>query len=188
MGATAAAAAYSIYQSVYPLPANCRFLDDGAFSSFELGPLRRLAVEEGQSRLVTGAGYPPYAESACPFVGVPRVWWPYMDDGSTPPNMQVRLFPVPDKAYGIPYTYCAEEPNPSGTSVTLLPWVQTAALIEGTTAKIKRHLKDYAGAQVHKTAFGDAVQVMMSQEAYRRGPVQVQMGGYYTNYRMRRGR
>lgn len=188
VGATATAAAYAIYQSVYPLPANCRFLDDEAFASFELGPLKKLPIEEGQKMFGTGPGYPPYADGNVPFLGTPRIWWPYMDDGSTPPNMQVRLFPIPDQVYGIPYTYLAEAASPSGTSFTLLPWIQPAALIEGATAKIKRHLKDYPGAQTAKAAFGDAMVVMLSQEAYRRGPVQMEMAGYYSGYRSKRWR
>lgn len=170
-GETNAAAAYSIYQAVYPLPADCRFLDEGAFS----GGRRRLAMERGQD------AYPSLY-----LAGEPAVWWPYMDDGSTPPQMQVRLYPVPDAVYGIPFTYCAEAPNPSATSATLLPWMQPAALIEGTSAKIKRHLKDYSGAQLCTAAFADALAVMVSQEAYRRGPVQMDLGSYYTQHR--RGR
>ena len=184
-GSTATAAGYAVYQSVYPMAPNCRFLDEEAFSSFELGPLRRLSVEEGQATLMQGA--PPIYESTI-FTGVPRVWWPVLDDLSTPPNLQVRFFPIPDRIYGITYTYCAETPNPSGTTTTLLPWMQPAALIEGCTAKIKRHLKDYPGAQAAKQAFGDAVQVMISQEAYRREPTEIQLGGYYTRHRLRRGR
>ena len=172
-----AAAAYSIYQAIYQLPANCRFVDDEAFNTFEAGPMRRLQTEEGQTALLAGGQ-----------VATPAVWWPQMDSGSTPPQMQVRFYPIPDKVYGIPFTYGAESANPSGTSSTMLPWVQPAALIEGSTDKIKRHLKDYAGAQAAKAAFGDAMAVMISQEAYRRGPVRVQLDPYYTRHRGLRGR
>jgi len=185
-GAGNAAAPYAIYRDVYPMPANCRFLDEDAFASFELGQLLRLPVEEFQAMLLNG--FPPDSTSSSPFTGVPRIWSPYMDDGSTPPQLQVKFFPVPDKVYGIPYTYCAEVADPLITGTTMLPWLQPAALIEGTTAKIKRHLKDYPGAQAAKQAFGDAVQVMMSQESYRRGPTQVQLDGYYTRHRLNRGR
>lgn len=175
--ASNAAAGYSIYQAVYPMPADCRFLDEAAFNSFERGRIRKLPIERGQRSLVDGE-----------WTGVPAIWWPYMDNSSTPPQMQVKLYPIPDQVYGIPFTYCAEAPNPTTTSYTMLPWIQPAALIEGTTAKIKRHLKDYAGAQIHKAAFGDAVGVMMAEESYRRGPVQMQVGEYYTRHRMRRCR
>lgn len=172
-GASNAAASYSIYQTIYPLPADCRFLDEGAFP----GPRRRLATEQGQETL-----------PSIDLTGEPEVWWPCMDDDSTPPQMQVRLFPIPDRVYGIPYTYCAEVSNPGGTSALLLPWMQPAVLIEGTSAKIKRHLKDYVGAQMAKAAFSDAVAVMRSQESYRRGPLRMEMGSYYTAHRGRRVR
>ena len=183
-GTTAAAASYAIYQAVYPLPANCRFLDDKAFNSFERGPIKKLAVEEGQRLAAIAQAYPPFS-SGSPWIGVPQLWWPYMDDGSTPPQMQVRLFPVPDQVYGIPYTYASEAAVPGTTSATLLAWLQPTAIIEGSTARIKRHLKDYDGADRAKAAYGDALQVMVAQEAYRRGPLQMQMDSYYTGYRNR---
>jgi hypothetical protein len=175
-GTSNAAACYSIYQEVYPMPADCRFLDEDAFALCGLGLVKGLATEYGQA----GAAAVGYS------TGPPMLWWPYMDDGSTPAQIQVRLFPIPDQAYTIPFTYCQEQSSPGTTSVVLQAWLQPAALIEGSTAKIKRHLKDYPGAQAAKAAAGDALAVMCAQESYRRGPVSVQLGGYYTGYRAKR--
>lgn len=175
IGATNALATYSIYQAIYPLPADCRFLDEDAFDSFELGPLKRLRFEQGQRNLSNGN-----------WLGRPESWWPYMDDGSTPPQMQVKLWPVPDQAYGIPFTYASEAATPSGTSFTLLPWTSPTCLIEGSTARIKRHLKDYTGSELAKAAYTVALENMKSDEAYRRGPTTMIMASHYTAHR--RGR
>lgn len=187
-GTSAPTAGYSIYQAIYTLPSNCRFVDEDAFNSFTAGHLRRLSVEQGQKDFVAGMGYPPYPTTGIPFTGVPRTWWPVLDDNSTPPNMQVRFFPIPDQVYGIPFTYGTEAIAPGATSTVMQAWLQPAALIEGSIAKIKRHLKDYTGAQEATKAFNAAMAVMVSQEAYRRGPTQIEMGGYYTAHRVRRGR
>jgi hypothetical protein len=174
-GTTNAAAGYKIYQAVYPLPANCRFLDEGAFDSFETGPMRRLRFEQGQ-------------RSSSLFFGPPQLWWPYMDDGSTPPQMQVKVFPIPDKAYGIPYTYSAEVANPTSTTTTMLPWTQPTALIEGSTARITRHLKDYGASDRAAAEYERAISIMMSQDSLRKGPTTMQMSGHYTAHRRDRWR
>lgn len=183
-GATNALAAYSIFQSVYALPANCRLLDDDAFSSFQLGPLKRLTPDQMQA----GNPFTAVAAYGSTCFGTPMLWASSMDDNSTPPNMQIKLYPPPALALGIPYRYTAEVAAPGATGVTLIAWLQPAALIEGATAKIKAHLRDYAGAQLH-AAFGkQALAVMRAEEAFRRGPVSMQLSSYYTRHRDRRGR
>jgi len=175
-GTTNASAGYAIYQSVYPMPANCRHLDDDSFAG-----MSRLATQEGQNALA--AGMAPDVAADSPQTGRPVAWWPYMDDASIPPQLQVRVFPVPDKVYAIPCSYIAEAAAPGATSFTLLPWLQPAALIEGATAKISKHLKDTGGYQAAKAEFKDAMRVMITQEANRVGSIQLRLGGHYTRGR-----
>jgi hypothetical protein len=180
-GATNALATYSIFQNVYPLPADCRFLSDDAFSSFQLGPLTKLTPGD------MDAGNPYLAATSGSF-GTPMLWSAYMDDGSTPPQMQVKLYPAPNLSIGIPFRYSQEVVAPGSTSVALIPWLQPAALIEGATAKIKAHLKDYPGAQLHGVLAKAALSVMRAEEAFRAGPVVMRLGEYYTSHRSGRCR
>jgi hypothetical protein len=173
-GASSVAAEYSIYRAVYTLPTDCRFLEEGAFDSFETGPLRRVGIEQGQR----------YHEEV---FGAPQLWWSQMDDSSTPPRMQVRFLPIPDAVYGIPLTYCAEVPNPSGSSSAMTAWASPTALIEGASARVKRHLKDYPGAEAHQAAYNAALSNMRSGEAYLMGPTMMGLAGHYTAHRSRRG-
>jgi hypothetical protein len=183
-GATNGLGTYSIFQNVYPLPADCRFLSDDAFSSFQLGPLKRLTPGDMDAgNPFTSCAAPG---SACP--GTPMLWSAYMDDGSTPPQMQVKFYPAPNVAIGIPFRYSAEVAAPGATSVTLIPWLQPGALIEGATAKIKAHLKDYAGAQLAMVAAKAALGAMRAAEAFRQGPVSMRLDSYYTSHRSRRCR
>lgn len=174
-GSTAAAAAYSIFQHIYPMPADCRLLQDDAFSSSPYGPMTRFSHgqmnQSDPSRLLTGT---------------PRSWAIYMDDNSVPPRIQVELNPIPDAALAIPFTYYGDASELSATTEILKVWMQPTALIEGAVAKIKRHLKDYAGAQLAAADAQRALQNMRSSEAQGMGPAQMQMGSYYTRHRRNR--
>jgi hypothetical protein len=167
---------YSIFQHIYPLPSNCRLLQDDAFSG-KFGPMTRFTHGElnlSDPRRVAN--------------GVPTSWASYMDDSSVPPNMQVELYPVPDKEVGIPFTYVADAGALTDTTTIIQIWMQPAALLEGVTAKIKAHLKDYTGAQLHAAAADGALKVMRRAEAQGIAPARMQLDSYYTSHRLRRCR
>jgi len=165
--------AYSITQSVYVLPADCTMLQEDAFSSWEYGPLRRLTNPQlGQFYNSTGS---------------PIAWTSYMDDSSTPPAMQVKLFPAPSTSIGIPFEYIAGGPDLATTTTLLQIWMDPGALVEGITAKIKAHLKDYAGAQFHTVEAARLLKGMRATEAQGMARTQLTMDPYFTSHRRRRG-
>jgi hypothetical protein len=177
-GTTDADATYSIEKAVYALPANCRFLEDDAFSDFSLGPLTRLTIGE------LNAAYPSRSGT-----GTPQIWVSVMDDASSPPLMQVELYPVPDEAIGIPYAYLAEpsEVTSATAGTTLLAiWMNPAALIEGVSAKVKRLRGDYAGAIAHEAAMEKALRKMIGVEADRMEAVTMTLPDRLTDHRVRR--
>ena len=167
---------YSLFQHIYPLPADCRLLKDDAFSG-RFGPMKR--VTHGELNLTD-----PRRQAT----GTPQFWASYMDDSSTPPNMQVELYPIPQIEVGIPFSYVAAGPDLASTTAILQVWLQPAALLEGVTAKIKMHLKDYTGAQLHAAAAGSALKNMRTSEAQEMAPTRMRLDPYYTDHRMRRGR
>lgn len=174
-GPTSAAAAYSIFQHVYPLPVACRLLNEDAFSG-ALGAMRR-----------TTHGELNQSDPQRVMSGTPQLWASYMDDTSTPPRMQVEFYPVPDTAVGIPFTYSADSGELSDTETLLQVWIQPAALVEGTIAKLKRHTKDYTGAQLATVDAAAALKNMRSSEAQGMAPAQMQLDPYFTRHRLRRG-
>ena len=172
------AASYKIWQSIYPLPADCRHLGDDAFATTSLGPLRRLSRAELNVSAPTRAAY-----------GTPDVWTSYMDDGSTPPRMQIELYPIPDEAVGIPFEYVAEASVPGAASTSFLPWVEPAtALVEGVIAKIYRtpQFKDLPSSQLAAADAESALSKMRANEARRQGPSMMSLSDHYTSHR--RGR
>ncbi len=160
-------------QPIYTLPAACRIVDGIVHP--ELGPLQRMSPAE------LDAFAPGRGQS-----GPPRIWAPAMDDTSDPPLAQVELYPVPDRIVNLVLRYTADADALSGTSTSVLPWVRPAALIEGATANVKRHLKDYTGAELAERRFEKLVSQMLTNEALRVGPGRTQMAGRYTQHRIRR--
>jgi len=169
-------AGYSIFQNVYPLPSDCRLLNDDAFSN-RYGPLVRFTHgelnESDPSRIQ---------------IGVPRAWASSMDSSSTPPQMQVELWPIPDLAIGIPFSYIGDAAPLTDTSTILQVWMQPTALLEGIVAKIKAHKEDYTGAQLAMLMAKSALANMRTSEAQGMAPAQMKLDDYYTRHRRQRCR
>lgn len=172
-------AGFTLFQHIYPMPADCRMLEDTAFANFSLGPLKRFSrAQLNQSCPAQGT------------LGTPFSWASYMDDGSVPPRIQVQLYPAPNVAMGIPFQYISDpgalSANAAGTSAIIQTWMQPAALKEGVIALIKAHLKDTAGAQFAAVLARAALARMRSDEAQGSPAAEMQLDRYYTSYRSRR--
>ena len=163
-----------IGQPTYQLPADCRLLHDDAFAG-TWGELTRFSPAQ------LNAMDPARSQT-----GTPTAWTSYMDDSSTPPRMQFELWPVADKVVVLPLVYTAEVATPGTTATLLKIWLQPAALVEGIIAKVKRHYKDYAGAQLAAVEAGNALKLMRRTEANSMGPAQMQLDRYFTAHRAKR--
>jgi hypothetical protein len=169
-GATSAASGYAISQSIYLLPSDCRLLEDNAFAPLQRFTHQSLSLSDPY-RIATGR---------------PTAWASYQDDSSTPPLLQVELWPTPDTAVGIPYTYAGDAGALSATSAIVQVWIQPTALIEGAIAKLKRFLKDYTGATLAEAAAKTALQNMRTSEAQGMSPATMRLDRYYTAHRLKR--
>lgn len=170
-----ASASYTIFKRIYALPANCRLLEDSAFDTFTLGSLERRSLAQ------LNASAP-----GRPLSGTPQIWVSAMDDASSPPNMQVELYPVPDAAIGIPYTYIADQAELTSTSAVILPWIRPAALLAGVSADCLNHLEKFSGADRAEAKFVREVSSLRANEARREGPSQMALSSHYTSHRSRR--
>lgn len=173
-GPTATSGTYKIFQHVYVMPSDCRMLEDNAFETFTLGPLKRM----NRSELNLSA--PNRGEH-----GTPRIWATYMDDASTPPRIQVEFYPIPDAAIGIPFSYSADA-ELSTASPAVLAWMNPSALVEGVTASIKRHLKDYMGAAEHAKVAAKSLANMRTSEAQGMEKMTMRLPAFYTAHRRAR--
>jgi len=164
------AASYSIFQTVYQLPVDCRLLQDDAFA-------RMQRFSHGQLNQID-----PYRLAT----GVPTAWTSYFDDSSSPPRMQVEVWPIPLTAMAIPFFYGGDAGPLTATSTQLLVWIQPSALLEGAIARLKRHLKDYAGSDRAELAAKSALHNMRTSEAQGMARAHMQMDSYYTRHRAKR--
>lgn len=174
-GPTVTKGAYSIYQTIYQLPSDCRLLEDDAFTS-SLGQMTRFTHEQLSASDPTRA-----------MTGTPNAWATYMDsENIVPPSMQVEIWPIPDAVYSLLYTYQSTGGDLTSEATILQVWMMPSALLEGVTARCKGHLRDYAGASFHTALAKSALQTMRGAEAQGMAPAQMQLDRYYSGYRSRR--
>jgi hypothetical protein len=172
-GETETAATYSIYQNIYPLPADCRVVN--GITSAELGPLGKMSRTELNA---TAAGRPA--------TGTPRLFAPYMDNASDPPLTQIEVYPIPDAVVSLVVSYTAEASAIAGTDTTILPWLRPAALIAGATADALEHLENYQRADRQKLKYEEYLADMMRTESLARGPQPMRLANWMTRHNLER--
>ncbi len=118
--------------------------------------------------------------------GTPFAWAPAMDDTSNPPSPQIELVGKPDSVINLTMVLDQEVSAPGATSTLILPWVRPAALIEGVTANAKRHLGDYAGAELAEREFEKLVSQMIERDCLRQPAGTMQMADRYVRHRLSR--
>jgi hypothetical protein len=171
-----AAAAYSIWQSVYVLPADL----------FQLHSMRVLGSPEDLDQVTQEALDERDANRSAS--GQPFCYAPHMDNASTPPREQVELWPVPDEVLAIPFWHTQDPElfSASATSNFIAPWLSPAAIYDGVEADVRRLDGKLAGAQAAEAMFLTHLSEMFGAEARRRGPQPIKMHPIYTRHNRRR--
>jgi hypothetical protein len=130
---------YKLFQSVYQLPSDCRVLL--SVRDLHAGPLSPASRSEVQAIV----GVP---------VGPPQYYRQHMDDLSSPPRMQIELYPAPEDVRSLEVEYLAEETTfGTTTATTLLPWLRPACLIAGVYADGLNRLKEFNAADRQELKF-----------------------------------
>jgi hypothetical protein len=172
-------AAYVLMQNVYALPADVRSvvnLLDPATGS----PMARFSHAE----LDETAG-------ARTQVGEPAAYAVYDDSAETDPPVahRIEFWPPPLRAAGVPIEYVGAAIGFDGenTSDGPLPWVTTAAMLNGVLADIQLHLKEYAGAKFYEALFQEELSKMLLLEhGQKRKIVPLRMAPRFTRHRLAR--
>lgn len=171
---TVSGAAYRINRNVYTLPADVRKVV--SVQSFELGTdLRRVTQAELNQIAPRRDSY-----------GVPEYWAPYMDALTDPPVLQLELYPVPIGVAGFRYEAFTDVERPTWSTVSLLPWVRPAALIQGVLSDVRRTEGAVAQADSHERRFAELVANMATIAARRSGPVTMRASGWVREHEVRR--
>lgn len=170
-------APYRIDQNVFVLPANTRLIRGVRPMHDNLKSLDCWVPGELNRKAPQRLEY-----------GTPQVYTQAYDTNSSPPRLQVELYPIPSSPDAIGNTLSfvvdiiadAAPLDPNVTSFSLLPWVHTSALKEGVQAKIERILKkdlQLAGAAAAEMV--DSINKMKNVDARQRGPQRIRIAAEY---------
>lgn len=170
--------AYRIDQNIFLAPSNARIIR--AIRTFH--PPRsingdRMMTPGELNRMAPGRttyGIPRYAS---------RTW----DSSTTPPILQIELYPIPSSpsstgqllSFAIDYIYDAADIDPTQTSFTMLPWVRPSAIIAGVQAD----LASGAEAQRLEGKCTALVRQMSMINALQRGPQAIRLAPEYRGSR-----
>ena len=169
---------YYLFQNVYPLPSDVKYIQEILNPTLDR-PLKVRTRTEldaiSASRLVYGC---------------PLVWAPGDDSPETDPPVlhSVELYPIPQFAVGMPFSYQQSVLEFDGTNTSAQPlyWISEDALVAGAKARVLAHQKNYEGSQVEAGRALEFRQQMTGIETKRTGPVRIQMARRFSKHRQRR--
>lgn len=169
------AASYRIDQNIFLAPANARIIR--AVRLFH--PPRNLGLPTPGELNAIAPGRETY--------GVPRYAARTWDSSTTPPILQVELYPIPSSpsstgellSFAIDYIYDPADIDPNATGFTMLPWVRPSAIIAGVQAD----LASGAEAQRLEAKFSALVRQMSMINALQRGPQATRLAAEYRGSR-----
>lgn len=138
-GADDAAAAYYVFQHIYSLPSDAKFLK--SITSTELGrPLDRI------SRSALNDAAPNRDVRGYPLVYAVN---DDTDESLEPVSHQVELYPIPETAVGLPIVYEGAVLRFTGdnTDMSPLPWVSSGAILAGAKWRLTKSAEAFADFQ-----------------------------------------
>lgn len=176
-GASDALASYSIWQNIFPLPADCRQLVTIRVTDVARD-LDQVSAEELDEMAATRTS-----------TGNPILYALHMDDGSAPPRQQVEVYPVPIEVTALPFWYIQDPAmfDISETSSYFPTWINPNVIYDGVAADVCGKEKDYAGKKLYEADFLRGMNEMLAAECERTPGAQIQMAERFTRHRDRRG-
>ncbi len=167
---------YRIDRAVFLLPTDCRVLNGLRGLHDWQPPLERLTPGELNRRAGQRTTY-----------GTPTMYAPTYDNFSTPPIMQVELYPIPQSPNSISetlsfvadITFDSSAITPSSTSSSLLPWVRPGALKAGVKASMLLDKGDWNGATKMQAEMDRLVLIMAHSNTAQIGPEPIRLSPQY---------
>lgn len=178
-GATITGGSFEIFANVYGLPDRVKLIT--LMRNTRINKYMELITEENLNQ----------ADASRLSIGEPYFYMPGPHSGGegTALIRQVEIYPAPEVAIGLLYTYIKLplEFSGSNNSTEILGWVDPRAVIAGAKALMQAHVKDYAGAAAEKAIQSVARGTMNQVETDTVGPSQIKMASRYTAHRRSRG-
>lgn len=179
-GETSFAGGYTLLQSIYALPADCRTL------RVITSPVTGLQLDEWtESEFADLVGFPDMVATATMYKPVTDLVDPATGYVTA---QRIQLYPLPTLAQGYPIVYeqIAAGFDGVNTSAAPLPFVSDAALLAGAKAHLLADAKDYAGAEALEAVFQKHLTGMLHVEDRKRVARAMRMAPIYTRHRTAR--
>ena len=179
VGTLYSGAAYVFMQHIYALPADLRSVVR------VLDPLTGLPMDRfSPAELDASVGSRTLVED-------PHAYAVYDDSSESDPPVahRIELYPPPLRAVGLPFAYTGAAIGFDGenTSDSPLPWVTTAALLNGVLADIKLHLGEMAPARGYELLFQEELgRMLLLEHGQKRKIVPLRMASRFTRHRIAR--
>jgi hypothetical protein len=120
-----------------------------------------------------------------PQYGIPDRFALTLDSRDTdPPIPQIEIYPIPNLATSLAYTYITEDET---TEYTKMVWVRPKAIMEHVESRIcstPSLVNNIGLAELHAQRFEQAIAEMVAVEAARRPPIQLRPDPQFTNHRI----
>lgn len=170
-GTNAAASAYYLFQSVYPLPADLKIL-------LEVNNIRGNFPLRPYTQSDLNMLYP-----SRPAFGEPFIYSMAADNSATPPLHQVELYLIPQFAAGYSIRYTQNPPmfDPTVTTASPLPWIPQQVLVNGVRSDVLAFAKDYEGMKAFEGMFQDGLEEMVRVELHRQSNARTSEAARYDN-------
>ena len=180
-GASIAAGGYTLLQSVYPLPSDCRNLRviTSPVTGLELTPMTELEFAQlvgfGDLRGVAATKYIPQPDLRDPVTQAVL-------------SQRIKLYPLPTRALGYPIVYEQTATGFDGTNTSAgpLPFVSDAALLAGCRADLATEAGNLNAAGAYEAQFQKHFIGMIHVENRKREPCAPRLDPTYTEHRTRR--
>jgi hypothetical protein len=174
-GETVTGAGYVLFQNVYTLPSDLKHIETMLDTQTGL-PMQKLSPGELRAavgRIIT--------------LGPPKAWAPATDTGSSDPAMlrRVEIYPIPESAIGVPYTYQRRITAWTSTNLSPLPWVPDQLIELGVKADIREARGDYGGADRAEAKFAAALATLRAQDRRQNPTTALKPAAHWTAHYLR---
>lgn len=170
-GDTDTAAAFKMFKNVYAAPS-------------DLDRIESIKVPRtGRDLDQCGREYLDERDAARTQYGAAEKYALYDDSSDATPLVQIELWPIPDRAEGLPIRYRVLVAELAATGDTLAGWINPFAVLYGVEADLLYLIKDYTGGDRKLAQFESALAGMLKQDAMQTDVERIEINSNYSAHR-----
>ena len=167
-------ASFKIFKNIYAMPS-------------DLDRIESLKVPRTNRDLdQVGREYLDERDPAREWYGAAEAYALADDSADSTPLVQIELFPIPDRAEGLPIRYRVAVAELAAAATKIPEWVNPYAIIYGVEADLYNLMEKPGMAQAKESKFEQIISGMLRQDAIQTEVEALQMNSRYTRHRAQR--